>query len=132
MINFLKTQFDCCAPVWIGHGRAKNNSRVDTLDKHCLAVIYSDKTSLFQALLEKGWCSLIHNRTFQILATEMYLHELQLSYLNKGTNMIRTWDKLQLTTPTMNSVYHGAESFSLLGPKMWNIVSDRLNNIVVI
>ena len=30
----------------------------------------------------------------------------------------------------MNSVYHGAESVSLLGPNTCNIISDRLNNII--
>ena len=32
--------------------------------------------------------------------------------------------------PAMNLVYHGTGSVSLLGPKIWNIVPDRLNNII--
>lgn len=32
--------------------------------------------------------------------------------------------------PAMNLVYHGTGSVSVLGPKIWNIVPDRLNNII--
>ena len=34
----------------------------------------------------------------------------------------------QFTIPTVRAVYHGSESISFLGPKIWNILPDRLKN----
>ena len=31
---------------------------------------------------------------------------------------------LQITIPYINSVYHGSESLSNLGPRIWNLVPD--------
>ena len=35
----------------------------------------------------------------------------------------------QLTIPPIRTVYHGSESISFLGPKIWNILPDRLKNV---
>ena len=34
----------------------------------------------------------------------------------------------QFTIPTVRTRYHGSESISFLGPKIWNILPDRLKN----
>ena len=31
----------------------------------------------------------------------------------------------EFTIPSLNSVYYGIESVSFLGPKVWNILSDK-------
>ena len=35
----------------------------------------------------------------------------------------------QFTIPPIRTVYHGLESISFLGPKIWNILPDRLKNV---
>ena len=35
----------------------------------------------------------------------------------------------ELSIPAVNSVYHGTERVSFLGPKIWNILSDRLKKV---
>ena len=35
----------------------------------------------------------------------------------------------QFTIPPIRTVYHGSESISFLGPKIWNILPDRLKNV---
>ena len=53
------------------HSRA-NNSKINRLHERCLRIIYSDKHSLFEELLEKDGSVSIHQRNLQLLATEMY------------------------------------------------------------
>ena len=59
------------AIVWMCHSRA-NNGKINKLHKRCLRIIYSDKQSSFETLLEKDGTVSVHNRNLQILATEMY------------------------------------------------------------
>ena len=71
MNAFFKSQFSYCPLVWMCHSRA-NNNKINRLHERCLRVIYSDKQSSFQTLLEKDGSVSIHNRSLQFLATEMY------------------------------------------------------------
>ena len=68
---FFKSQFSYCPLVWMCHSRA-NNSKINRLDERCLRIIYLDKQSSFEALLEKDGSVSIHNRNIQILATETF------------------------------------------------------------
>ena len=40
--------------------------------------------------------------------------------------------KSQFTIPPIIKLYHGSESISLLGPKIWSILPDRLKNANII
>ena len=53
------------------HSRA-NNNKINRLHERCLRIVFSDKQSSFETLLEKDSSVSIHNRNLQILATEMY------------------------------------------------------------
>ena len=35
----------------------------------------------------------------------------------------------EFSRPLINSVYHGTESISFLGPKIWDILPEKLKNI---
>ena len=70
MKAFSKSQFSYCTLVWMCHSRA-SNSKINRLHKCCVQIIYSDKQSLFETLLEKYGSFSIHNRNLPILATEM-------------------------------------------------------------
>ena len=49
-----------------------NHGKINRLHERCLLrIIYSDKTSLFEVLLEKDGSASIHNRNLQLLAIEM-------------------------------------------------------------
>ena len=68
---FFKSQFSYFPLVWMCHSRA-NHSKINGLGERCLRIIYFDKTSSFEALLEKEGPVSIHNRNFQLVAIEMY------------------------------------------------------------
>ena len=53
------------------HSRA-NHSKINKLHERGLHIIYSDKTSSFEAQLEKEDSVSIHNRKLLLLAIEMY------------------------------------------------------------
>ena len=49
-----------------------NNSKYNWLHEHLLRIIYFDKQSSYEALLENDGYVSIHNRNLQVIATEMY------------------------------------------------------------
>ena len=69
------------AIVWMCHSRA-NNGKINRLHERCLRIIYSDKQSSFETLLEKDGTVSVHKQNLQILATEMYKIKNDLSPFN--------------------------------------------------
>ena len=47
-------------------------NKIYRLHEKCLPIVYSDKTSSFEKLLEKDGSVTIHTRNLQTLATEMF------------------------------------------------------------
>ena len=99
--------------------------------KGVLRIIYNDKRSSFNALLEKDGAVSIHERNIKILATEMFkvsknlapsqMHEVfklkyQLQY-NLGYNSL-------FSRTLVTSVYKDTESLSFLGPQILDILPD--------
>ena len=80
MNAFFKSQFSYCPLAWMCHSRA-NNGKINRLHERCLRIIYSNKQSSFETLLEKDGSVSIHNRNLQILATEIYKIKNDLSPL---------------------------------------------------
>ena len=62
------------------HSRA-NNAKINRLNKRCLQIMYADKQSSVQTLLEKDGSVSFHNQNPQIHATEMYKLKNDLSSL---------------------------------------------------
>ena len=134
MNAFFKSQFSYCPLVWMCHSRA-NNSKINRLHERCLRIIYSDKQSSFESLLEKDGSVSIHNRNIQILATEMFKIKNDMSpeimtelFEQRNEHHYNLRNNLHFITPQIRTVYHGSESISFLGPKIWNILPDRLKN----
>ena len=48
---FLISQFSYCPLVWMFHSRGKNN-KINRIHERCLRIIYNDKKSTFNELLE--------------------------------------------------------------------------------
>ena len=71
MNAFFDSQFNYCPLIWMFHSRNLNN-KINRLHEHCLRVIYNDKTSSFEQLLENDNSVSIHHRNIQTLVIEMY------------------------------------------------------------
>ena len=68
---FFTAQFNYCPLVCTCHSRA-NNNKINRLHERCLQIIYDNKNSSCNELLEKDDSISIHIRNIQILATEKY------------------------------------------------------------
>ena len=64
-------QFHYCPLIWMCHNKMYNN-KINRLHERCLRLIYNDKCSSFEDLLEKDNSVSIHHKNLQALAIEMF------------------------------------------------------------
>ena len=69
--TFFISQLNYCPLTWTYHSRAKNN-KINRLHERCLRIIYNDKVSTSEQLLEKDSSVSIHARNLRFLAVEMF------------------------------------------------------------
>ena len=103
----------------------ENNNKINRLHERCLIIIYNDKRSSFNALLEKDGSVSIHERNIKILAPEMFnvsknlappqMHEI--FKLNDQLQYNLRYNSL-FSRPPVKSVNKGTESLLFLGPKV--------------
>ena len=70
MNAFFASHFNYCPLIWKFHSR--NLNKINRLHERCLQVIYNDKTSSSEQLLENDNSVSIHHRNIQTLVIEMY------------------------------------------------------------
>ena len=131
MNSFFNSQFSYCPLICMFHSRIMNN-KINRLHERCMRLIYGDKTSSFEELLDQDKSVSIHTRNLQMLATEMFkvyrgmsppiicelFRRRDISYnLRSNSNF---------AVPNVKSVFHGSESITYLGPKIWDIVPLHL------
>ena len=68
---FFYSQFNYCQLVWMYHNRT-NNNKINRLHERCLRLIYNDKKSIFEDLLQKSGSVSIHHRNLRTLAVELF------------------------------------------------------------
>ena len=92
-----------------------NHGKINRLHERCLLrIIYSNKTSLFEVLLEKDGSVSIHNRNLQLLAIEMDNPSNRLSltvvtelFEKKNERQYILRHNSQFTVPPVNSFIMG-------------------------
>ena len=134
MNAFLISQFSYCPLICMCHSRS-NNRKINMLHERCLRIIYNDKQSSFAELLNKDNPVSIHIRNIQRLVVEMcrFYNGLSLPLMNnifklRAENSYNLREVSEFSRPMVKSVYHGTESISYLGPKIWNILPEKLKN----
>ena len=117
------------------HSR-ENNNKINRLHERCLRIIYNDKRSSFNALLEKDESVSIHERNIKILAIEMFKVSKNLApaqtqeifKLKDQPHYNLSYNSL-FFRPLVKSIYKGTESLSFLGPKIWDILPDTYKDM---
>ena len=135
MNAFFNSQFNYCPLIWMCHS-CENNNKINRLHERCLRIIYNDKRSSFNALLEKDGSVSIHERNIKILATGMFkvsrnlaspqMHEC---FKLKDHPQYNLRHNSLFSRPLFKSVYKGTESLSFLGPKIWDILPDTYKDL---
>ena len=132
MNSFFNAQFNYCPLLWMLHSCC-NNNKIKHLHETCLRLTYCDKTSSYEELLEKDGSVSIHHRNIQSLATEMYKVKNAIVpmitvnvFCPNPENHYNLRNHSDFRVPFARTVYHGTESISSLGPKIWDIVPAEL------
>ena len=109
------------------------NHKINRLHERCLRIIYSDKKSCFDELLDMDESVSIHYQNIQKLGIEL------LKVLN-GENpqivneIFRIKDETSYELrqgscfhiPSVNTVFSGTESIRFLGPKIWELIPNDI------
>ena len=100
-----------------------------------MRVIYGDKTSSFEELLEQDKSVSLHTRNVQMLATEMFkvyrsMSPPSFSELFRWRDICYSlWSNSNSAMSNVKSVFHGSEIISYLGPKIWDIAPLELKQL---
>ena len=132
MNSFFNAQFNYCPLIWMLHTRC-NNNKIKHLHERCLRLTYCDKKSSYEELLEKNGSVSIHHKNIQSLAIEMYKVKNEIApmitanvFTRMPENHYNFRHRSDFIVPFARTVYHGTESISYLGPKIWDIVPSEL------
>ena len=118
------------------HSRALNN-KINGLHDRCLRLLYNDKQLTFEELLEKDDSVTIHIRNLQTLATEMYkvmkgdsTETMKEIFRIREENGYNLRHQNIFKRPIVNSVYNDTETVSFLRPKIWELISTGIKELV--
>ena len=112
------------------------NNKIDGLHEQSLRIVYSNKTSDFSELLEKGGSVSIQYQTIRQRVTEMFKVSNGLCpEIVKGLFQFRKEipynlrQKSQFHIPPVRTVFNGTESIKRLGPKIWELIPDKMKKL---
>ena len=135
MNAFFNFEFSYCPLIWMCYSHT-NNRKINRLHEICLRIIYNDKQSSFSDLLEKDSLVSIHMRNIQSLAIKMFRVSRNISppikndnFKQKHKSRYNLGQISEFSRPLAKSVYHGNESVSFLGSKIWDLLPDNYKNI---
>ena len=112
--------------VWMCYNGTKNN-RINRLHERCLPLIYNDKKSSLEQLLEIDSSVSVHDRNLRALATEMHkmYHGILPTIINEIftlSSIINQYNLRNWTYFDAPKVNHGSESVRYLCSKSWKII----------
>ena len=128
--SFFNGQFNYCPLISMLYIR-KNNNEIKHLHERCLRLIYSDKKSSYDNLLETDNSVSLHHKYIQALAIEMFKVKYKLcpeiagdTFMERTSSQHNLRNRPDFITAQVHSVFHGTVSISYLGPKIWDIVPE--------
>ena len=108
-------------------------NKINRLHERASRVVYSDYTSTFEGLLNKGNPFSIHERNDQSLAIEIYkfLNELSPGFLNNAFYKNPSYpfalaNRQELYSRNLKKVRYETETVSYVAPKIWRKVPETI------
>ena len=118
--KFVTSQFNYCPLVWMCHSRTLNN-RIDNIRLRALRIVYQDKKSSFEELLQKDNSVTVHMKNLQYLATKIFRVKSGLSPIimnevfdfqeNESHNL---GSGIHLASRNMHTAHFGTDTISSL------------------
>ena len=109
--------------------------KINRLHERCLRLIFNDKRSSFEDLLEKDNSISIHHENLQALAIKMFkvhtkicLEITQEVFLVKEQGIYNLQNQADFVISRVKSVNYGLETIRVLGPKIWESLPNDLKN----
>ena len=134
MKAFLISQVNCCSLIWMFHNRALNN-RINRIHKQALRQVYENKNLSFSKLLELEKAVTIHQRNLQVLVTEIFKVNNNLS--PEIMKQVFDFPELcynfrfetsQFKRGNIKTTHHGIQYVRFLRPKIWGMVPENIKN----
>ena len=120
MLNsFFNAQLNYSPVNWMLHNHT-NNNKMKHLHERCSWLIYSDKKSFYEALLDNlaaEKLNIKHDLCPEITGN-IFMEEI-----NYHHNLLKRKD---VRTPLLKTVPFGTGSIAYPGPKIWDISSDNI------
>ena len=131
MNAFFNAQFNYYPLICMLHSH-QNNNKIKHLHERCLSLIHDNNLSSYEELLEKDGSVSIQHKYIQSLAIEMFQikhghsSEIFSDIFTQTTQHYNFRQNRDFRIRSVKSVYHGSESISYLGPKIWEIVPANI------
>ena len=135
MKAFITSQFSYCSVAWMLYSK-RLGKKINALHERALRITYGYKTSSFNKLLQKDNSLSIHHKILQVLAVERYKISNNMSPANNNDSFAPKATPHNLPNPVsfkmqkFHSVYHGTETLTHLGPKIWSLVLHEIRQSV--
>ena len=111
------------------------NHKINYLHEKFLRIVYNDKISSFEKLLQTNRSVPIHIRNLQILSTEFLKKSKDLApttfseSFSKQIVQYNLRHAFEFSVPNVKSTCHSTECLSYLGPKIWYLVPKELKEL---
>ena len=134
MNAFFNCQFNYCPVIWIFHNQALNN-KINRLHERCLHIVYNDKTSTFNELLEKDNSVSVYYRNIQALAIEMFIvaNGMPPAIINELFQLREQSHYNLRYTSNLSShlfiVFTMVVSYVIFEPKIWELIPPVIRQI---
>ena len=131
MNAFIASQFNHCPLLWMFHSRTING-KINKLHERALRVVYSDRNSSFEELIERDKSFSVHERNLQKLAVEMYKAKNNISPIpvqnlfQKAVPRSNSRQANDWILPRVQKENYGKETVRYRGPITWGLIPTKI------
>ena len=127
------SNFNYCSTVWHFCGLSEVH-KMEKLNERCIRFIYNEYNKQYFAILTEKKLRTLFGKRMQIMCCETYktINGLNAEYmkdvLEKRTSNYPSRNKNNLNIPKVNQITYGYKSYRVQGPKMWNLLPNKIKD----